>query len=254
MGQPELSKFKTILRFRKVVSQSGEARWTLEMREAIAEAELNIDPKSCRTFKGKEDQKEDAEVCPGCATPFRSGHLEEHLQPACGEPSRCPAKVLERMEGRPYKCDVCPKGYKAEVWLRQHMDSVHRQLKPFQCATCDKCFTTRGSLSVHTKTKHEGLRVVCEDPACSKTFAQASQMHSHYRVLHLKMKRFECTTCGITFSRKVNLARHMNIIHLRLLPFACQVGECGKVFGEKNKVNQHHKTDHLNTVPSPTPV
>lgn len=253
MSQPGLQeecgfnggKIKTLLRFSRVVSQSGELSWTLELREETAEAEFGIDPNSYRTIKGKEDQKEDFEVCPGCVTTFQSGHLEEHLQPANGELSRCPAKVLERMEGRPYKCDVCPKAYKLGGELHQHVDTVHRQLKPFQCATCDKKFASLSGLSSHTKAQHNGLRVACEDLTCDKTFTQASNMHTHYRAIHLKKKRFKCTTCGIMFSIKCNLATHVSTIHQRILPFACQVGECGKVFGEKAKLTRHLKVAHL---------
>ena len=54
---------------------------------------------------------------------------------------------------RPYKCDICQKGFKSPSSLKVHR-RIHNGTKDYQCFACNfKCNTSSG-LKSHLKNKH----------------------------------------------------------------------------------------------------
>ena len=70
--------------------------------------------------------------CASCQKEFsQSGELLRHK---CGESSSGSGSA-----DKPYKCDVCGKGYKKSSTLQRHQNS-HCQEKPLKCSLCDRRF------------------------------------------------------------------------------------------------------------------
>ncbi|KAI0562387.1 zinc finger protein [Gracilaria domingensis] len=80
-------------------------------------------------------------------------------------------------------------------------------------------------------------------PTCNRRFLQQSGVVSHYRVVHLKEKRFECPhKCGLRFGARGDVSRHVDTVHNKLRNFECQV--CGDAFARKSILTRHCKNMH----------
>ncbi|XP_069670630.1 gastrula zinc finger protein XlCGF57.1-like isoform X1 [Periplaneta americana] len=83
--------------------------------------------------------------------------------------------------------------------------STHMKLKPFKCDVCGKGFTAKGSLRVHVRT-HTGEKPFRCD-LCGKCFNQPGTLKLHIRS-HTGEKPFTCHLCGMHFTRLCNLKDH----------------------------------------------
>lgn len=49
---------------------------------------------------------------------------------------------------------MCDKGYSSKRSLILHINTIHFQLKPFECDLCDKKYAQKASLMLHKKRMH----------------------------------------------------------------------------------------------------
>ncbi|CAB3370776.1 Hypothetical predicted protein [Cloeon dipterum] len=138
-------------------------------------------------------------------------------------------------EGR-YKCNFCNKGFSVRSLLRVHTESKHAQSKPYICETCGKGFGTKPGLKLHME-KHKVAYLGKEWPCniCGKVLLTSSGLKAHLAV-HEQGKRFMCELCGKTFTQKVNMQQHLKG-HTGEKPYTCHI--CGKRFAEKSHLNRH---------------
>jgi uncharacterized Zn-finger protein len=68
---------------------------------------------------------------------------------------------LKKFSGdKPYKCDVCCKGFSHNSNLQIH-NRIHTGDKPYTCDICGKRFSENGSLQRHIRTHTGSLVVKC---------------------------------------------------------------------------------------------
>lgn len=108
--------------------------------------------------------------CPYCGKMVSSSTLRRHELMHKGErPFKCTVPDCDRMfrsnpevkkhilmchtTERPYKCDVCQKGFINQCFLNHHA-AVHSGEKPFVCHICCKAFPRAYSMRRHIKLKH----------------------------------------------------------------------------------------------------
>ncbi|XP_057685638.1 oocyte zinc finger protein XlCOF6.1-like isoform X1 [Corythoichthys intestinalis] len=108
--------------------------------------------------------------------------------------------------------------------------------KPFSCSHCDKTFTAKEYLLIHTHTHTRGKPFVCA--FCGKRFIHKGSLNLHERI-HTGEKPFVCTFCGKRFCSKPELTRH-TMTHTGDKPFVCAF--CGKRFTHKGSLNVHKRT------------
>lgn len=84
-------------------------------------------------------------------------------------------KNLLKLGERPYQCSYCPKAFRQETHLANHV-RTHTGEKPFLCAVCGKAFNLKNNLSVHMKI-HTGEKIQCE--TCGKTFRSFVKLKEH---------------------------------------------------------------------------
>jgi hypothetical protein len=81
-----------------------------------------------------------------------------------------------------FVCATCNKSYARAPALAQHIATVHRQERPFQCAHCDKRFSNSSNCHRHERT-HTGERpFACS--FCPKAFTQSSNLKVHVKAKH----------------------------------------------------------------------
>src|SRR3989442_6148948 len=94
-------------------------------------------------------------------------------------------------------------------------------------------------LSVHSRV-HSLLRPYkCR--ICNKTFAQAGNLNTHYKIHQTEKCTFKCDECENTFSSNGNL-KTQHKIHTQERSLIC--GSCQRIFMSMYNLNQHLKT-HL---------
>ena len=88
---------------------------------------------------------------------------------------------------RPYKCDLCPKGFLNSRYLLTHVERDHKGNRAFTCRAtgCDRTFTLPEVRKRHEKRDHN-LNINLKPGVTSKFEVRNStlQMTKHLSVLH----------------------------------------------------------------------
>lgn len=125
-------------------------------------------------------------------------------------------------------------------------DPDDEENKPFKCNVCCKGFKLKGGLQQHERTHSTDRPYVCPD--CGKLFRQPTHLQQHMRI-HTGEKPYDCTFCDKSFRQRTILNQHLRI-HTGEKPYVCM--ECGKQFRQKAILDQHYRT-HLGDKPYACP-
>ena len=124
----------------------------------------------CRKFLMlKHKRKCSTNPCPVCRKEFLSkwklgNHVKGHLY------------------YRSHICDECGKDFLHSFTLVEHIEIVHQGKRPFQCDSCSKTFSRKGSLRTH-KLLHFGVKPFpC--PLCEKKCHETIQLIKHLLKKH----------------------------------------------------------------------
>lgn len=218
--------------------------------------------------------------CPECDKSFaRGGQLVQHrrthsqIRPfhckLCSNTFTCAANLslhLKRHNGqKDHKCDLCGRAFVRRDALKKHLECLHRDVKSFLCAICNKTF--KGHLPQHMRTHARDRPHGCA--TCGQRFAQKSQLTVHQRThsgqrpfrclvcwqafahstaLKLHTRRhtgerpFKCAECNAGFTQLPHWKKHMKCIHGRNDPYGCK--RCKSFFRIKSDLESHEKTCH----------
>jgi len=116
------------------------------------------------------------------------------------------------------------------------IDVIDDKLRPDLCTVCDKRFTTKSDLNVHSKRHTAEYLYLCSQ--CDTRFQTQESLHQHMNS-HTHTSKFKCTECGKCFRDGNRLAIHRRR-HSGERPFECTV--CDKRFTTKSDLNAHSKT------------
>ena len=147
-------------------------------------------------------------------------------------------EVEQKTEPEIYKCDLCPKEYKSEGTLVNHLKKVHNQVKDDgkTCQICKKIFRDRGKRNRHIQAVHENNnKVKCLE--CDKEFSSNDSMMYHIRNVHKKIGMSKCDECGKVCSSIGNLKKHIAQIHDKTTSVTCDI--CEKKFNSQCNLTQH---------------
>ena len=83
------------------------------------------------------------------------------------------------------------------------------RVKSFECEHCDRTYSSKKALTLHSKTKHLAIKYDCD--LCDMKFATPATKLNHIYTTH--KRRFHCNACDKTFAFGSRLARHNLIKH-----------------------------------------
>lgn len=170
--------------------------------------------------------------CCEYSTHYRDEHTRRRKALKC---QVCEKPLVENDSLYPHCCEVCGMSFPSTKDLKDHTQTAHIKLKPFQCNICLKRFTQQAGVQQHMRM-HSGDRPF-KCTFCPKAFTQKSGLDQHLRI-HTKIKPYRCIICDKSFCQSVHLQQHMRT-HTNVAPFKC--GICQKRFKQSSHLNYHVK-------------
>ena len=159
---------------------------------------------------------------------------------------------------RLFKCDSCDKDYTTRQGLKHHVKVIqtlsvlytqdiiwkviikeqifiHLIFPPFQvvhlgykaenlykCQACEKAYTQKHNLTLHTKNVHGGVKVFQQSAPGQETIparASTQQPSSSWPSPQIKSKRlYHCAYCDKAYTQKHNLNHHTKNVHPNRAP------------------------------------
>lgn len=143
------------------------------------------------------------------------------------------------------KCEFCPKKFRVQNCLFEHLAKYHTGIKYFKCQHegCDYSSKNRTDLGRH-QAKHATERShVCQ--LCGWKTKWRRNLRMHHYMVHEDKRPFRCDICSFTCKRNTDLKQHM-VRHSDYKPLKCQV--CGFRVKTNWELRSHSLT-HTNEKP-----
>ena len=146
-------------------------------------------------------------VCDDCGKVFNSKHnfqmhclkihsnveeqnRERHTchQPGCDYSSLFKHEVkrhYKRSHLKQYKtfpCSFCPKSLNSNTMLKEHINGVHLNLRPYKCDSCEFATAYSTTLREHKKVAHGNQRYDC--PHCNHSARYKGNLDKHINNVH----------------------------------------------------------------------
>ena len=103
-----------------------------------------------------------------------------------------PATVAKKGKPRPPHCDICGREFKADRFLKLHVEEIHSGKRSrFTCGDCGQVYTRLRSLERHQNKHH-----LNDTPVCKICRKKVVNFELHYRKFHCKSKAVQATPKG----------------------------------------------------------
>ncbi len=145
------------------------------------------------------------------------------------------------MKDKKIDCNICSKTFASNRTLRNHVNAVHKKMKPHKCQICAVTFSRISSLKSHVDAIHNNLRPF-ECKICSKALTTNRSLKQHVEAVHEKMKSHKCQICAKSFSQICHVRSHVNSVHNNLRPLECKI--CSKKFATNSELKKHDSKVH----------
>jgi len=143
--------------------------------------------------------------------------------------------VLIHENIKPHQCPFCPKSFRVQSALSEHM-TCHGDLNlKFTCPECPKTFPSEKILKRHMRVHDPNT--TCK--ICNKNFSSKASYKIHMQLHDKNYKYHQCKECGKKLRRKIDLDIHMRI-HTGEKPYTCRI--CSVKFRHEQGLKQHMKT------------
>ncbi|GBP33077.1 Zinc finger and BTB domain-containing protein 47 [Eumeta japonica] len=135
----------------------------------------------------------------------------------CGKVFRHRASHITHLKShRPprFSCDQCDYRTSHKHDLAKHI-RIHSGIKRYQCSYCPSSFHVISNLKSHERRTHQRVRDhIC--PVCSRLFFDMAHLKRHIDS-HNEVKRFTCDICGSAYSRRCYWVKHMERQHEQMV-------------------------------------
>ncbi|XP_055528148.1 gastrula zinc finger protein XlCGF46.1-like [Wyeomyia smithii] len=113
----------------------------------------------------------------------------------------------------PFVCAVCGKKFPTVNKLKEHT-MRHDGIKRHTCPHCGLQKITMHELKFHIKNMHSSEPRSFPCKLCEKHFTSPGSLSMHVKIIHHGLKPYVCTICSFAFGRSDHLKRHMQS-HIR---------------------------------------
>ena len=170
------------------------------------------------TMHGAESEK--MEVCSICGLSIKALSLPGHI------------KKVHTF--KMYPCPSCSYQAKTDYDLRRHVKRKHEESNVVNCPWCGRLSkdlerhlkANQCNIPEHERTIDEP-KFACEH--CNKMFKKEAALLRHFRIVHEKIKDFQCDQCQYKTSTAFNLRIHVKRVHERK-PLKEMCPHCDKAF------------------------
>ncbi|XP_064096486.1 zinc finger protein 62-like [Macrobrachium nipponense] len=158
----------------------------------------------------------------------------------CDKKFRANSYLRKHMQvhSRPFSCIKCNKSFKSDYVLELH-EALHSEARPYKCSKCGSAFRNKISLNLHNFDHMTNNTFTCE--VCKNMFENSHLLNLHMKT-HLEDfcegETYKCSKCDLSFSDRNDFEYHLQS-HLVKKPFKCQY--CNKRFSEKQQYTCHQK-------------
>ena len=135
----------------------------------------------------------------------------------------------------------CQKLFKSKVGYEQHVQAIHKGVRPYPCPYCKYKAHLEAGLESHIKAVHAGIKYPCD--MCDYKAPSKGHIKRHKLTVHGLGLRYPCTYCQKTFSSNQTFQRHMREVHVKDRKIACSL--CDFVVYRQDHLNSHMRNSHL---------
>ena len=151
---------------------------------------------------------------------------------------------------RPFVCDVCQKAFTSKNNLKMHTES-HAGDKPYVCDTCGQAFSRKPYLRQHNKHVHSmGNPAVYSCEMCNVRFVTLGGYDKHMKIHMEAADDPFCELCNKKFKTRKKLYAHKHYVHSTEASYQCAT--CGSKFKTRTYL-KYHEAFHLPESERPFP-
>ena len=143
-------------------------------------------------------------------------------------------------ENSSFRMCECQKLFKTKEGYEQHVQAIHKGVRPYPCPYCEYKAHLKQSLESHIQAVHAGIKYPCD--MCDYKAPQKGHIKRHKLTVHGFGLRYPCTYCQKTFSCNQTFQRHMREVHVKDR-FPCSL--CDFVGYRQDHFNSHMRKSHL---------
>ena len=141
-----------------------------------------------------------------------------------------------------FTCKICQKVFSCRNLLKIH-STIHSDVKPYQCQVCFMSFRNKGCLNRHMEKHEKTKQYPCH--VCGKILSRADTLKQHLPI-HKKTRPYVCHLCNKSFIRKSSLKDHFRS-HSDFKPYQCS--QCSSMFKTMQTLRRHIACAHLKSAP-----
>lgn len=152
-------------------------------------------------------------------------------------------------ESGKFPCPECGLFLKSLENLRRHCMCHSDPSSTMACPHCGGRFSSPRGLTLHVKRVHKprSERIIRGKNFVVSSVGECRRWEDEDWDQKTKSVRFKgaikCWKCPRTFATKQSCVRHVRIVHDKVRPFQCK--SCSKAFSTKHNYNLHHYKEHL---------
>lgn len=216
-----------------VPAKSDAVSTVLGVKEEVVECEDALSPES--GVESAADSSSDSEENGKTSSEAIEGALVDDSSPGMDENEDMITTLVPTSDGAlelMYKCEQCHYCTHKKHYLKQHVDLVHSNHRPFKCPFCDYAGKRSHSLKQHLVVHSNDRPYECSD--CNASFRKKAHLTNHMR-LHTH----QCPLCHIKEIEASRLCQHLRSQHPKEA-YACDICQFATTDPSNIVMHMHH--------------